>query len=285
MKSLNKILWFLLPAVLFLSCNKIDDNDFLIYSGSTATWVDGEKVSDTQQKAFVEKYTGMRCVNCPKADTIVTDLIHTLEGKVVAVSIHPSGSSLTNPYSGSPDLRTEVGGTWNNYFGIEFLPSVLVNRAKSGNSWDILTDPANIPAKVSAILSQQSQIALELASNYDASSRKLSITANLEFLQTVAEDLTITLMVTEDSIIGEQANAGTPHRLYNYEYNHVFRGVITDLWGADIDANGQQGTCRSGKFNYVLNENWRADKCHVVAIISNKNTRYVLQAAETSVIE
>ena len=51
------------------SCDKIAPEDYIVYSGATGEWVDGNGVSDKTQRAFIEKYTGVRCPNCPSADT------------------------------------------------------------------------------------------------------------------------------------------------------------------------------------------------------------------------
>ena len=73
--------------------------------------------------------------------------------------------------------------------------------------------------------------------------------------------------------------------LDNYEFKHVFRNTITDLWGIDVDADGKMGTCRYVVLNYTLPAEYVAENCHIVGFISNKETKEVIQCAETGVTE
>jgi hypothetical protein len=126
-------------------------------------------------------------------------------------------------------------------------------------------------------------VAMNITAEYDAASRSVTIFPNIEFVESVTNPLTITLLVMEDGIVGKQTTEEGNNE--NYVFNHVLRDVITDLWGADIDANGNKGTCRMGAFTYTLPQEYVAENCHIVAFISNKDTREILQCAETSIVE
>lgn len=278
-KIFNIIAVALVVMFVAVSCDKIEENDYLIYSGSSGDWTDGARVSNTEQRIFVEKYTGVRCVNCPAADTAITKLQQQYEHNLVAVSIH--AGTLAKPWSGYEDLRTEVGDAWYGYFGIPSNPSILVNREQSNGTWNIITDANAIASAVEATMGAETQVAFEMSSVYDDASRSGIVTANLEFLKDVEGELTLTLVVIEDGLEGKQK---TPQGdVEDYVFNHVFRMAITDLWGTDIDADGKRGTCREGKIKFALPEQYVAENCHIVGFISDKNTKYILQAAETSV--
>ena len=269
-----------LAALFLASCDKIEEDQYLIYAGSTATWQDGSHIASPANRVFLEKYTGMRCTNCPQADTAIAALQSTYGENLVVVAVH--ATTFARPYSGNEDLRTEVGDAWASEFGITSLPKVLVNR--NGEQMSAEAAAARIEAERAAA----QVLAMELNTTYDNYSRKVSITTNLEFLQDVSDPLAITLLVTEDSIVGKQAS-GSIH-IENYVYNHVFRTAITDLWGADIETEGRAGECRKGKFSYTLPETWASGKepvpgkCHVVAFVSNKNTKQILQSAECKIV-
>ena len=267
-------------AVLFTACDKIDSDDYLIYSGSNGEWVNGSSVTDKEQRVFVEKYTGVRCVNCPDADVAISQIQSSLGHKVIAVSIHAGG--MARPYSGYEDFRTETGEAWNTYFGIQANPSVLVNRSMNNGTPNIITDVAAVSGAVNSALSQNGNIAMEMSSTFNADNGNGYVDVSLEFLEKVADELTITLLVTEDGIIGKQLEHGGTNE--NYEFNHVFRMTITDLWGADVVADGEKGTCRIARFEYSLPSNYKAEKCHIVGFISKKNTREIIQSAETSLM-
>ncbi|MBR4198125.1 MAG: Omp28 family outer membrane lipoprotein [Bacteroidales bacterium] len=270
-----------LAALFFASCDKIEEDQYLIYAGSTATWQDGSHIATPVNSVFLEKYTGMRCTNCPQADTVIAALQATYGNSLVVVAVH--ATSFARPYTGSEDLRTEVGDAWVSHFGITSLPKILINR----NSGQLSADAA--ATAIEAELAQQQTVAMELNTSYNASTRKVEITPNIEFLQDVEGQLALTLIVTEDSIVGEQLS-GTTH-IENYVYNHVLRTAITDLWGTDIEAEGRAGECRKGTFKYTLPEAWdngkevAPAKCHIVAIVSDKESKRILQCAQSRLVQ
>ena len=47
-----------------IGCDKIDENNYIVYSGASGEWFDGTPVEDHSQRAFLEKYTGVRCAWC-----------------------------------------------------------------------------------------------------------------------------------------------------------------------------------------------------------------------------
>ena len=69
-------------TVAFASCDKIESDDYLIFSGSTGEWYDGQPVADHTQRLLVEKYTGNRCTNCPDADEIISQIQSTAGDKM-----------------------------------------------------------------------------------------------------------------------------------------------------------------------------------------------------------
>ena len=265
----------------FVACDKIEENDYLVFAGSSGSWYDGAPVEDHSQRVFIEKYTGVRCVNCPSADEAIAGLQSTYGHNVVAVSIH--AGSMARPWTGFADLRTTDGEDWNNYFGIEAYPSVMINRSKNDNTWNIITAVGGIASGVEAAINNQTTVAMDMTTEYDAATRSVNIFTNLEFVETTPAPLTITLLVMEDGIVGKQTTPEGNNE--NYVFNHVLRDVVTDLWGADVDADGNQGTCRMAAFAYTLPEEYVAEKCHVVAFISNKDTREIIQCAEAAIVE
>lgn len=268
-------------TVAFASCDKIESDNYLIFSGSNGTWYDGTGVENHTQRIFVEKYTGVRCVNCPDMDTIISNFQYNHNDRIVAVSIH--AGVMAKPYTGFEDLRTTVGEDWNNFFGINDYPSAMLNRTKNGEVFDIY-GLGNIGSGIDVVLTNTTEkMAMDLTVEYDAQSRMATIKSNVEFLQDVEEELTLTILIMEDGIIGKQS---THNGLVdNYVFKHVFRNTITDLWGIDVDADGKTGTCRYIELNYTLPTEYVAENCHIVGFISNKETKEVIQCAETGVTE
>lgn len=264
-------------TVAFASCDKIESDDYLIFSGSTGEWYDGQPVADHTQRLLVEKYTGNRCTNCPDADEIISQIQNTAGDKMIAISIH--AGMFSSPIEGNQDLRTEVGNTWHDFFGVSNYPTAMINR--SGG----ILGYAEMESGINAALSDSAtaKLAMDIGTEYDPQSRQLTIKSNIEFLEDIAESLTFTILVMEDGIIGKQKSGS--ETLDNYEFKHVFRNTVTDLWGIDVDADGKTGTCRYVVLNYTLPTEYVAENCHIVGFISNKETKEVIQCAETGVTE
>lgn len=263
--------------VAFASCDKIESDDYLIFSGSTGEWYDGQPVADHTQRLLVEKYTGNRCTNCPDADDIISQIQSTAGDKMIAISIH--AGMFSSPIEGNQDLRTEVGSAWHDFFGVSDYPTAMINR--SGG----ILGYAEMESGINAALSDSAtaKLAMDIGTEYDPQSRQLTIKSNIEFLEDIAESLTFTILVMEDGIIGKQKHGS--ETLDNYVFKHVFRNTVTDLWGIDVDADGKMGTCRYVVLNYTLPAEYVAENCHIVGFISNKETKEVIQCAETGVTE
>ena len=87
----------------------------------------------------------------------------------------------------------------------------------------------------------------------------------------------------EDGIIGKQLHGS--ETLENYEFKHVLRNTVTDLWGIDVDADGKMGTCRYVVLNYTLPAEYVAENCHIVGFVSKKESKEIIQCAEAGVTE
>lgn len=278
-KIFNIIAIILISASMTISCDKIPQDEYTVFSGAAGEWFDGNGVDDHSQRAIIEKYTGVRCVNCPNADITITAATTQYGDKLIALAIHDS-SNFTRPIGDTPRLSTEDGNTWSNFFGVlaagEY-PTALINRTLNGSVWDLFTPTSGINSRVDNIINQTPKVAIQAdAANSDGT---VSINVNLEFLQTVSEPLTLTLLIMEDGIIATQKYPD--HEDENYVHNHVLRDVITDVWGADIDCTGASGEKRVALFNYTpASSEWNLANCHIVAMVSKKDSREILNVAE-----
>lgn len=283
MKKIKYIALFTCFAALFVSCDKIESDNYIVFSGAVGQWYDGNGVADKTQRAILEKYTGVRCVNCPTADSAIAVAVDQYGHRLIALSIHDS-SSFTLPYNDNPRLSTPDGQAWSQFFGVRaaaVYPNAIVNRANNGGAWDLFTPTSGINARVDNIVNQPAKIAV--AASATKQSDNVSITVDIELLQNIADDLTLTLLIMEDGINATQL---MPDGTRNTEYihNHVLRDVITDIWGADIEMNGTNGEKRMATFLYSeYDQQWNLDNCHIVAMISNKETREILNVAECGI--
>ncbi len=284
MKTIFRLFSITLCAIaLFSSCDKIESDNYIVFSGAEGEWYSGNGVSDKSQRALIEKYTGVRCVNCPVADTAINTAVGQYGDKLIAIAIHDS-SSFTLPFGSNPRLSTPDGQAWSLFFGVRsaaMYPNALVSRTSTGGTWDLFTPTSGINSRVDNVLSQPAQVAIDV--NATRLDNSISITADIELLQNISDKMTLTLLIMEDSINATQL---MPDGSRNDEYihNHILRDVITDIWGTDIDCNGTAGEKKMATFSYSEFDNtWILDNCHIVAFVSMKDSRTILNVAECEI--
>jgi len=276
---------FLLASLALLSsaCDKIEQDDYLLFSGAVGEWYDGNGVNDHSQRAIIEKYTGVRCINCPTADEAISAASSQYGYKLIAVAIHDS-SNFTKPIGDNPRLSTPDGNAWSNYFGIRAAgsyPNALINRTSVSGTWDLFTPTSGINSRVDNIIANNPSVAV--ATNASLSGNSINISVDVELLSDISGQMTVTLLIMEDGlVITQRMPDGSDNE--NYVHNHVLRDVITDIWGADIDCNGKNGEKRHAMFSYTdFNTDWNIDNCHIVAIVSDKVSRSILNVAQCAI--
>ena len=278
---MKRYLFFSLAlALAAVSCDKIEadsEGRYILFSGATGEGYDGKGVADHSQRVLLEKYTGVRCKNCPDGDAVIYAALESYGHKLVALAIHDS-SSFTRPYGNDARLSTAEGEEWSNYFGISAYPTAMANR-KYNDGYSLFNPAGGVNAEVDEALGEPTRVALAVTS--DRNGAAYTIDVDIEFLQDVADPLTLTLLLMEDSVRATQLQPDGSTKDTNYIHNHLLRDVITNAWGADISADGKAGTKRHARFAYtVQNPLWKPEHCKVVAFISDKNTRQILNVAE-----
>ena len=263
-------LMLIMGLMSLVSCDKIEPDQYTVFSGVVGEWEEGYSVENPVQRAYVEKYTGPRCTNCPAADRTL-EAVHDVQGdKLVVVSVNSKTDQFGAPMTGYPDMRTPEGAVWEDFWGVSSYPTAYVNRdgatAYSGSM-------TSIGSAVQNVVNQSPVVAVDGEVN---GSDDISIHVNLQFVQSYTKPLTLSLILIQDSLKYWQLDGSSP--VADYVHNHMLRDVITDVWGADIDCTGAQGECRQATFKYTLPEgmeNW-----HVVALISDKATRRVINSVQ-----
>ena len=264
----------------FNSCDKIDEGQYTRFAGAAGTWYETQVEIPHVQRAFIEKYTGVRCINCPKADEIIHAATDKYGDSVVVVAVHSRSTGFGRPLGDDPSLCTESGDEWYDYFGIITQPAAIINRTQSNNSWDIFTPTSNFDDRIDAIVNQTPPIAIAIENGHEKDTHYTDI--YIEFIQQQPGNLTLTLLLTEDKIYTRQSQQGVGE-IENYEQNHVLRTIVTNLWGLDIPHELSQ---HPGKamilIHYQLPESCKAENCHAVAFVSHRDTRRIINCAQTN---
>lgn len=240
-------------AMAAASCSNIDEGDRLIEV----------KPAEVGRAILIEDFTGQRCNNCPTGTEIINGIVEAYgEDNVIAVGIHsgPLGFPGTATAVG---LVTDTGNEYYSHWDKENKmgqPWVIFNRKTSPDS-----HYNNWAAMVSTIISEKSNLTVNIANAYDAASRTLTTTVEADGLSgTVKGKLQV--WIVEDGVTALQKMPdGSTNK--KYIHNHVFRAAVNGTWGEDVTV--KEGETTTKQYSYKLPEAWNADNIAVVAFVYN----------------
>jgi Outer membrane protein Omp28 len=256
--------------------------------------VDGPKVDPTgfsgsTNKALIEDITGHQCGNCPKAHERAAALLDIYGDHLVLVTVHAGRFATVAPSSGyGYDFNTDLGAAIEATFHADNvgLPVGMVNRRPWGGSpW--VRHP-NWGTYVSAVLEEQPKLKITAASTYDPSDRSLQVAAHLEYFTAGNAAHYIVALVTEDSIVAQQADYSLPAgHVQDYVHNHVLRGTLTQSpWGIPVKGNDIFiGERLNLNFSANLDSAWVPENCHVVVYVTDNSSKEVLQVEEIDLVD
>ncbi len=265
------------------SCDKLKEDAYIIEPTVAQSDTIALEAADTlnfdgKVVVLLEDYTGVKCNNCPEAGALALQLQEQYEGHLVILGVHPK-SALQNPAGGFPDFRTDDGHEWNNYYNISAYPNGLVNRSDGVQGFTMWQE------SVSGIIGEDTPVRLIIKSGYDDDTRELRLSIHTKFLQEWDGDVTLTVCMMEDNILGKQV---TPTGVDTaYMHRHVFRGTADGMtWGQQLnttDTNISAGSNFISNMKFTIDEAYNADEFYIVAFISDFNTKRVLMAAEKKI--
>jgi len=259
------------PIIPCLSCG--DDGITIVEPGTTV------------KKVLLEEFTGVRCVNCPKAQAEIANLqSESVYGEnLVAVSYH--AGFFSDPYPESTvDFTTRTGTEILSFLETPIgYPSGVVNRRQfEGERGLQLIQFATWGGFVAQALEDDPLVALSIENNFNPDSRLLSTTVEITPLATIAEDLNITVLLTENDI--ESVQLTGDGIVDDYAQKHVFRTMLTGTLGDPISTSLQIGRSNQENFSFTLPEEWVAENCNIVTFVHQTNGgREVLQVEELNI--
>ena len=207
-------IYYLLLVLLTYSCSQISESE---------RFIDVEPAT-VKRAVLIEEFTGQRCVNCPNAATEIARIQQSYGENVIAVAIH-SGPLAIFSRDQVTGLRTELGDTYYNYWGVEEEPSALINR-KGGvvrlNQWQ-------------AMIHDQLQLQTPLSLKVTCQTRTAGgIDIQVSIHSSVIYRGKLQLWLTEDQVVAPQLMTdGTMNA--EYVHQHVLRTAVYGDWGDDIE--------------------------------------------------
>lgn len=289
-KKMKKIIYSLLLILplFWLSCDKIEDDEKLVYLKGITTEATPITVTSSMQRVLLEDYTGWKCVNCPRAAAKATELMAKYGDQLIVMAVHSTAFASPSASNNNVDFRTEYGEKWATDFGCTSLPTGLINRTKVGGAYTI--GDANWDTQIQSTISTKEHLMdINLGAIYKESYNKILVSTENIFLKDVSYSTQINVVVLESGIVGVQLNSnsdyGTVPKIEDYKFNHVLRK--NGLIGYPLTTSAvSKGTAIST--NYLIDVDTDIQdisKCTVVVFVTNVNTKEVVQINEISLGE
>jgi hypothetical protein len=298
MKSISAIFLAILALFLVNSCDKLESpylNLPEVVDTAACPVPDFPAVAEHQKRVLLEDYTGHTCPNCPTAGKLARDLKEQYPDQLVVMAVHAGWFARTYPESGIPqiydyDFRTTSGTDWDAFFGNGNAgnPNGLVNRLKVNNKY--VLRPNEWAGVISSALAVEPSMDLQLIVDYDPSDRKICAHTKAYFLQTLDRNLKLEAVIIEDSIVATQKNndasIGEVGDILDFVHMHVVRGTLNGTWGSTLATVGTANPATAIKtLQSVLPADCKPKNCHIVVFVFDEDTKEVLQAAETPLVE
>ncbi len=272
-RTLFNIIAFVFVVAAFVSCDVIPENDRYIEVEQQG----GERV----QRLLIEEFTGHKCVNCPDGAAIVHEIQEFYPGRVMVIGIHAGMLAMPTGEFAKQNFITADGATYYNYFGVQANPAAMLNREHfTGEDWAVRTKEKWMTYAI-AELGKEPVCEVLPTVAFDAASRELTVTTEVEAYENMPADLNLQVQIVEN-VIGMQLKPGDIVD-EEYEHNHVFRAAANGTWGESIQSlpAGEKATytCTT-----TLNEKWVAENCAVVVFVYENGSKRVLQCNQADVV-
>ncbi len=238
---------------------------------------------------LVEEATGTWCPWCPRGAVFMDGLSTLYKGLFIPIAMH--GGSATEP------MRLAEYETFLDFGG---FPTVRVNRITNADT-DI--NPALAESPFLDEIAKAPEAKIVAGAKYNATTKKLDVSADVEFLEDVDGDFYVSLVLTEDDIKGttaayNQANnyaGGTNGPMGGYEnlpnpvpaaqmtYDHVARAVsgLESTPENTISGPFVKGDKVTYNFVTTLAATWKSDKINIIPILLKNSNEYVNATSAT----
>lgn len=271
-----------LSVLIFLSsCDKIK-------TPIQSTQVQGDTTKYIR-KVLIEDYTGHTCGNCPPAAVEAENLSKAYPGKVVVIAVH-AGFFAKVKANYPASYTTTAGNDWDGSTGFNISggagnPNGMINRKSyDGNQ---IQKETKWSSSVQQAVNEPYILGLTVTPVYDPTTRNLSATVKSTFKTAYQNDVMLSVVFTEDSIVGAQTDyTKSPSDLIpDYLFMHMLRGDLNGSWGqllkaAPVTAGSSASITTNQK---PLNTLFVDKQVSIVAFAYDAQTKEVLQVEKVKI--
>ena len=226
------------------------------------------------RKFLLEHFTSANCNQCPMGMKYIVDFLDKQTTPYIWVSHHAV-------YGTDEYTIPEGNAIAMSYLGMNTVPSVVFNRTKQDGllvigAWSIenLVVKDDMLAEASVVIDHQ----------YDAATRRLDITVSGQVANPDRTAYLLSILIKENGLVGKQEDAYCSWKGAEWkEYMHprVVRDLVTATLGDMVLVENQSYSYTT---SYVLDEEWLAENCCVVAYLTPLEKSPIINAEQAAVV-
>jgi hypothetical protein len=231
------------------------------------------------RKFLLEHFTSANCNQCPMGMKYIVEYLDKQTTPYIWVSHHAV-------YGTDEYTTAENNAIAMNYFGIHNVPSVVFNRtAQDGmmviKAWDLdywNADGRNVKddtvAEASVVIEHQ----------FDEVTRRLDVTVSGQVANADRKVYLLSILIKENGLVGRQEDAFCSWKGAKWkEYMHprVVRDFVTATFGDTVKVKNQ---VYSYSMSYIVDDEWVAENCCVVAYLTPLEKSPVINAEQVALV-
>ena len=231
------------------------------------------------RKFLLEHFTSANCNMCPLGMKYIAEYLDKQTTPYIWVSHHAvyGTDEYTIPASNAIAM---------NYLGMNQVPRVVFNRTEQDGllvikAWDL--DYWNEDGrKVADDTVAEASVVIE--HQFDAATRRLDVTVSGQVANPGRKEYLLSILIKENGLVGRQEDAYSSWKGAKWqEYMHprVVRDMVTATFGDTVKVKNQ---AYSYSTSYVVDEEWVAENCCVVAYLTPLETSPVINAEQVPLV-
>ena len=231
------------------------------------------------RKFLLEHFTSANCNMCPLGMKYIAEYLEKQTTPYIWVSHHAvyGTDEYTIPASNAIAM---------NYLGMNQVPRVVFNRTEQDGllvikAWDL--DYWNEDGrKVADDTVAEASVMIE--HQFDAATRRLDVTVSGLVANPGRKEYLLSILIKENGLVGRQEDAYSSWKGAKWqEYMHprVVRDMVTATFGETVKVENQT---YSYSTSYVIDEEWIAENCCVVAYLTPLEKSPVINAEQAPLV-
>ena len=226
------------------------------------------------RKFLLEHFTSANCNQCPMGMKYIVEYLDKQTTPYIWVSHHAvyGTDEYTIPASNAIAM---------NYLGMNSVPSVVFNRSKQDGllvigAWNI----ENLQVKDDTV----SEASVVIDHQFDATTRRLDISVSGQVANTDRKEYLLSILIKENGLVGKQEDAYCSWKGAKWqEYMHprVVRDFVTATLGDTVKVENKAYHYST---SYVLDKEWVAENCCVVAYLTPIEKQPIINAEQVALV-